>query len=113
MFRLFFGKAGEKLAADYLKKKGYKIICCNYRSFAGEVDIIAEIDNILVFIEVKRRVGELFGKGYEAVRGLKKRRIIRTAQVYLNTLSSTPPCRFDVISIDDGAITHIENAFTA
>ncbi|MDR2400112.1 MAG: YraN family protein [Deferribacteraceae bacterium] len=113
VFNIFFGKRGEQIAEKYLKKKGYSILRCNFRSHAGEIDIIAEIGGVLVFTEVKRRSGGNFGKGYEAVGKVKQKKIIRTAQAYLNTLPDIPPCRFDVISIDGEEITHIENAFTA
>jgi putative endonuclease len=113
MFNFLFGIEGERLAVRYLKKKGYTIVCRNYRSYAGEIDIIAEQGGVLVFTEVKRRGGDNFGKGYEAVGREKQRKIIRTAQAYINTLRETPLCRFDIISIDGKEITHIENAFTA
>jgi putative endonuclease len=63
-------------------------------------------------VEVKSRKDGSFGKGYEAVGRAKQKKIIRTAQAYLNKLQAIPLCRFDVISIDEGVITHIENAFT-
>jgi putative endonuclease len=107
-----FGKIGEQLAVTFLENKGYKIIKCNYRAFAGEIDIIAEICDVLVFVEVKTRSDNSFGKGYESVTRAKQKKILRTAQAYINRLAYTPLCRFDVISIDSGAITHIENAFT-
>lgn len=107
---LNFGKAGERQAAKHLQKSGYKILATNYRSRFGEIDIIAEKEGVLVFVEVKARSGARYGKGYESVRPDKQAKLIKTAQAYMMEKGEMP-ARFDVISIDDGEISHIENAF--
>lgn len=94
------GEFGENIASDYLKEKGYNIIKTNYRSFHGEIDIIASKSGVTVFIEVKYRKTNGFGLGFEAVTQSKIQKIIKT------------PCRFDVVSIDANLINHIENAFS-
>lgn len=106
-----FGNKGEDTACKYLKSKGYEIICRNYRSAFGEIDIICSYKNITIFVEVKNRSSETFGKGYEAVNIKKQSKIIKTAQVYTTENNIDNICRFDIISIDSNNISHIENAF--
>ena len=107
-----FGKKSEKKAADYLKKCGYDILEMNFSCRMGEIDIIASSGDVVVFVEVKARKTAVRGKGFEAVDERKMRKIIKTAQYYIAKLGSEPLCRFDVISIDGGEVTHIKNAFT-
>lgn len=111
------GKMGEEIAADYLQKKGYRIIERGFKLFRGELDIIAYDGNTLVFVEVKTRAGTEFGLPEEAVTPAKQKQIQRIAQGYLMERGlGDPDCRFDVLSIlikgDEGpAITHFEDAF--
>ena len=111
MDKILSGKDGEERACNYLKSKKYKILEKNYRCLYGEIDIIAKYNNTLVIIEVKYRKSAKFGKGYEAVNYTKQQKIIKTLQYYINEKNVKMPVRFDVISIDDNEITHIENAF--
>ncbi len=111
------GRIGERIAAEYLQKKGYTILSLNYRYRRGELDIIALSGDILVFAEVKTRRSDVFGLPEEAV-GYKKQNMIReTAKGYLNECESLySEIRFDVVAvlIEDGnkaKINHIENAF--
>ena len=110
------GKKGEKIAADYLLKKGYRIVSRNFRSKRGEIDVIATTGNYLVFVEVKERAANALVSPLEAVTSAKRARIIRTAQYYLMRYPSHLQPSFDVIAIEhrlDGvyAVTHLENAF--
>lgn len=106
------GRVGEKKAAKYLKKKGYKILEKNYRTQVGEMDIIAEKDGETVFIEVKTRTTDEFGSAAEAVNLKKQERYRSAAAGYLIRKNKTDaPCRFDVIEVMNGEINHIENAF--
>ena len=111
MDKILSGKDGEEKACNQLKSKKYKILEKNYRCLYGEIDIIAKYNNTLVIIEVKYRKSAKFGKGYEAVNYTKQQKIIKTLQYYINEKNVKMPVRFDVISIDDNEITHIENAF--
>jgi len=117
------GKLFEEFAVRYLSDKGYKVIEQNYRFRRfGEVDIIAKIDNLTCFIEVKSRQNNYFGTPAEAVTYKKKNKITFLANHYLaqNNLSNKA-VRFDVIEIyftrnPDATYTvkvvnHIENAF--
>ena len=110
------GKNGEKIAADYLLKKGYRIVSRNFRSKRGEIDLIATTGNYLVFVEVKEREANALVSPLEAVTSAKRARVIRAAQYYLMRYPSQLQPRFDVIAIEhrlDGvyAVAHLENAF--
>jgi len=95
------GEKGEGLACKYLRDKGYTIIERNFRTPAGEIDIIAKDKGTLHFFEVKARHGFDFGGPFEALTPAKIKRIKRTAEWFLTknkTLSM--PCLFGVIGID-------------
>lgn len=105
------GNMGEDEAAAFLVKKGYGILERNYRTPAGEIDIIAFKKGVTVFVEVKKRSSSAFGAGFEAVDARKRSRIIKAAGIYLSLTGGERACRFDVVSIDGPVINHIENAF--
>lgn len=106
------GKFGEDFAAKFLKRKGYEIIKRNYINPYGEIDIIAAFDGYLIFIEVKTRSTEEFGRPAEAVNAHKIRKISQVASYYIQTKRLYDyPVRFDVIEVCEGEINHIENAF--
>jgi putative endonuclease len=110
------GSAYEAEAARFLENKGYTIRARSFRVRLGEIDLVAERDNVLAFVEVKMRRDEQFGKPEEAVDQKKQKTIIQVAQLYLQKHPHpNHDIRFDVIAITgDGAdreIRHIENAF--
>ncbi len=109
------GKYGEWLAGRYLVQKGYKILSKNYKTPAGEIDIVARDGEKIVFVEVKTRKSDRFGKPFEAVNYKKREKIIKNASLYLSKFKELPSVRFDVISINlqnkDKSIEHIEDAF--
>ncbi len=112
------GEFGEKVAAFYLEKKGYKILKRNFRIKGGEIDIIAEKDGIITFVEVKTRTPDFIESGFDAVTMRKKRLIIRASQVYSVKFPHELQPRFDVVQIiADGrkivGFNYIENAFDA
>jgi putative endonuclease len=111
------GQDGEHIAVEYLAKDGYRILTRNFRCRYGEIDIIAQKREVLVFIEVKTRTGKTCGSPAAAVTQKKQRQISRTAQYYLaeHSLFDTP-ARFDVVAIviDPGQhplVEIIESAF--
>lgn len=101
-------------AQDYLTGIGAQILGVNVVSAGVEIDIIALIDGVIAFIEVKRRSSARFGRPSEAVTPSKMRRIIRGAEAYLarNAISDRP-VRFDIIELLPGEINHIPGAFDA
>ena len=106
------GAEGEDLAVKTLKKSGYRIIQKNYRTRFGEIDIVAEDKDCLVFVEVKRRSTGAYGTSFDAVGNRKKAHIIRTAQYYLKEFKCEDrKTRFDVVGIDDGMAKIVQHAF--
>lgn len=110
------GSKGEDIAAGYLKKKGYKIITRNYKTNAGEIDIIAQHGETVVFIEVKTRADYSFGYPYEAVHYRKREKLKNLALLYMKKIGREVPIRFDVLSIVKNSnekfeIQHIIDAF--
>jgi putative endonuclease len=94
------GKSGEDLACEYLQGLGIKIIERNFCSQQGEIDIIAQDKDFLVFVEVKNYSSRSFGSPLGAVGKSKRNAIIHAAQTYLykNNIKNTN-CRFDVFTI--------------
>lgn len=107
------GRMGENIAKDYLVQNGYRILRRNFRSSGGEIDIIAQKDLHLAFVEVKTRKNRNFGLPSDAVDRHKIRKIIQCAKAYLMTYSDYEDISFDVCEIytDERFINYIENAF--
>ncbi len=113
------GKWGERLVAEYLRKKGWKIIETNYRCRLGEIDLIAEKGKYLAFVEVKLRKSDRFGQAAEAVTVGKQRKLRVTAELYLAETHTDLQPRFDVAEVyapqgmqtKSPVISYIENAF--
>lgn len=109
--RQLLGNRGENRACSYLKKQGYKILERNYKTPFGEVDIIAERDEVVAFIEVKTRSSDRFGQPSEAVNKDRQRRYIESANYYFVNRAPDVTVRFDIIEIYKDEINHIINAF--
>ena len=110
------GKQAEHWAADFLQKHGLQLLTQNFSSRLGEIDLIMQDNDMLVFVEVRQRRGTDFGGAAASVDIHKQKRLIRAAQYYLAKLDSTPPCRFDVVLMDDAEgrnVQWIKNAFEA
>lgn len=93
------GEIGEEYASKFLKKKKYKILERNYRKRYGEIDIIAENKNYIVFVEVKTRHKDSMTSAADAVNRQKQIRIIKTASMYLAENETDKFCRFDVCEV--------------
>lgn len=111
------GKVGEEIAAKFLENLGFKITEKNWRfSRLGEIDIIAEDNNTLVFIEVKARSSTLFGQPLEAVNEKKFHKMQQLAEIYLNGLKNNnyDGCRFDLVGVllkETPEITYFKNVY--
>lgn len=113
------GAWGESLAAEYLRRKHYKIVGAGYRSRFGEIDLIAADRRFLIFVEVKLRKSADFAMAREYVSYAKQNRIRTTAQIYLSENPTSLQPRFDVIEIyapqgmatQKPVINHLEDAF--
>ena len=113
------GAWGEALAAEYLRKKHYKILAAGYFCKFGEIDLIVRDRKFLVFVEVKLRKSGSFARAMEYVDTRKQDRIRMTASMYLSENPTNLQPRFDVIEIyaPEGTVTahpeicHLEDAF--
>ena len=113
------GAWGEALAAEYLRKKHYRILASGYRSRFGEIDLIAKNRKCLVFVEVKLRKSDSYARARDYVDRRKQDRLRMTASVYLSENPTVLPARFDIIEIyaPEGTDTvhpeiyHMEDAF--
>ena len=110
-----FGKWGEEQAMYFLRSKGYVICETNYRSGKAEIDIIAQQDDFLIFVEVKTRKNNHFGAPEAGVSERKEVLYAEAAEVYLEEKDLDMEVRFDVLSIcgysNNFEINHIEDAF--
>jgi putative endonuclease len=95
------GKAGEDLALEFLKKRGYRIIDRNFRTRVGEIDIVARDGETVCFVEVKTRCQDCYGAPEESVDVRKQRHMVKAAMQFLKKMDLwESPSRFDVVSID-------------
>ncbi len=114
-----FGRQGENLAVRYLKTKGYRILARNLKFSIGEIDIIAQKDECIVFFEVKTRRTDAAGLPWEVITEPKKRRIMSMAEEYIRKKRLWDrDVRFDVLSIvwplgEQPVVGHYEDAFNA
>jgi putative endonuclease len=114
--KLTLGREGERVAEQFLKRKGYKLVERNYRCPVGEIDLIALDGRVIVFVEVKTRSGHGFGTPAEAVASWKQKKMIKTAMFFLHEKRlHNRAARFDVVGISwpgrEPVFEHIENAF--
>ena len=93
----------EDLALKYLKRRGLKLLERNYSSRHGEIDLIMQDKDTLVFVEVRYRKHDNYGGAAESVDRHKQSRIANTAESYLQTHPWDGPCRFDIVAIQGKA----------
>ena len=111
------GDAAEDRAMQYLQDKGLQLVQRNYRTpgrGGGEIDLIMrDTDGTLVFVEVRQRSQKDHGGALSSVTHTKQRRIVFAARYFLMQLAKWPPCRFDVIAIEQGELHWYQAAFDA
>lgn len=106
------GKKGEEEAVLFLLSIGYKILERNYRYDRAEIDIIAQTNQTVVFVEVKTRTNNEHGNPEDFLSLAQQKRISKAANYYLETIPENPEVRFDIISIiKSQELEHIEDAF--
>jgi putative endonuclease len=91
------GDRAEALAAQFLTRQGLVIVARNFRTRAGEIDLIARDGTSLVFVEVRMRRSQHFGGAAASITARKRERLAKAANAYLALLGREPPCRFDAI----------------
>ena len=114
------GDRAESLALEHLQRHGLALVCRNYRvargprARGGEIDLILrERDGTVVFVEVRSRADPSFGGALASVTARKQQRLVLAARHYLAGLARLPPCRFDVVAFDAGAVQWVRGAFEA
>lgn len=97
-----------------MQRHGLKLLARNYRSHFGEIDLILQDDETLVFAEVRMRSSKEFGGAAASIDARKQSKLVRTAQHYLAALAHIPPCRFDAVLLSPpNDIEWVKNAFDA
>jgi putative endonuclease len=107
------GRIAEGLAADYLQKRGLRLIERNYHCRLGEIDLVLADGPVLVFAEVRLRRSKAYGGAAASITAAKRQRILHAARHYLSGKPERP-CRFDVLlldALDPGSIEWIKDAF--
>ena len=110
------GKKGEKVALEFLKNKDYEILETNWRHRKAEIDIIAKMDDVLIFIEVKSRSNSHFGRPESFVDDKKQQLITDAASAYMEKVGHEWEVRFDIIAVlfhneAYQSIDHFKDAF--
>ena len=117
--RIKLGRKGEESAVAFLKRQGYKILSRNFSNVLGEIDIIAQEEDTICFIEVRTRTSDEQGHPFESITKNKRRKLTQTASSYLKYKNLHDwKARFDVVAViphEDGSydIDIIKNAFDA
>ena len=110
------GELGERIAARWLRRRGWRIVAHRFRNGRRDLDLIAEQEATVVFVEVKARRGTDFGDPIEAVGWRKQRELIRSAHVWIDRFGPAEAAyRFDVVGVliegESVRVRHVENAF--
>jgi putative endonuclease len=109
------GNWGEQIALEYLQQQGYQLVSQKYRFGKGEIDLVVQKDDLLVFVEVKLRKNADFGNPETFVSAKQKKRIKATAESYLIDNQWNKDIRFDIIAIllnnHSPEVAHFEDAF--
>ena len=111
-----FGNLAEQMAADFLERKGYKILDKNFRYQKAEIDIIASFNKMIIIVEVKARGSDIFMEPQEAVTKKKIKSLVMVADFFMKDKDLDQEVRFDIIAVLPDAkgrlqITHLEDAF--
>ncbi len=109
------GAAAEDAALAHLRAAGLRLIERNARFKAGEIDLVMQAGDTLVFVEVRLRRHGGFGDGFDSVDPRKRIRLVRAAQCWLlrHPALAEAPCRFDVVSVHAAGLEWIPDAFAA
>jgi putative endonuclease len=108
------GFISENQACHYLQAKGLRLISKNYRCPYGEIDLIMQEKNTLVFVEVRLRTHTAFGNAFESIDSRKQQKLLKSATHYLqkNQLLDKVDCRFDVVGFSNNTIEWMKDAFS-
>lgn len=104
------GQMGEDDALAYLQQQGLILLERNFRCKGGEIDLIMQAQDTLVFVEVRKRADKNHGGAAASVTPAKQKRLIIAAHIFLQRYKMPPACRFDVIAIDGAEMSWLKNA---
>ena len=104
------GREAESRAADFLSRRGLRLIERNYRVRGGELDLVCRDGRTVVFVEVRARGRSDFGSAADSITATKRRRLVIAAQSWL-LRHGEQPCRFDCVLIDGGDLVWLRDAF--
>lgn len=107
------GEAAEDRALQYLQQQGLSLVERNFRCKGGEIDLVMQERNTLVFVEVRKRADNRYGGAAASVTARKQARLIIAAHIFLQRYRMPPPCRFDVMAMDGEAMNWLKNAIDA
>lgn len=107
------GRQAEERAATFLQQQGLKLLERNYRCRFGEIDLVMQEGDALVFVEVRLRRNPGFGGAAESITTAKREKLVKTAGHYLARFKRPPPCRFDAVLLEDERLEWIQGAFEA
>lgn len=107
------GEAGEESALQYLQQQGLTLVERNFRCKGGEIDLIMQDCNALVFVEVRKRADHRYGGAAASVTARKQARLVIAAQTFLQRYRTPPACRFDVVAIDGEVMHWLKNVIDA
>ncbi|HZS81035.1 MAG TPA: YraN family protein [Herbaspirillum sp.] len=108
--RQISGDAAEGAALAFLLQQGLHEVQRNFRCKGGEIDLIMRDDDVVVFVEVRKRSKDSYGGALASVTRAKQKRLIIAAQVFLQSYRCLPACRFDVLAYDGDRLTWLKNA---
>jgi putative endonuclease len=111
--RQLAGDDAEERAARHLSEHGLTIVARNWRTRLGEIDLVAREGGTLVFVEVRKRASASFGGAAASIDARKRSRIEAAAGLFLARLAQEPPCRFDVVAIEEDRVQWLRGAFEA
>jgi putative endonuclease len=106
------GTAAEDLALAFLQSQGLGLKARNFSCRLGEIDLVMNDRDTIVFVEVRQRSTDAFGGAAESITARKRDKLVATARFYLARLRDLPPCRFDAVLVDgQGHVQWIRDAF--
>ncbi len=104
------GAVGEARALSHLQRHGLTLVEQNFLCKVGEIDLVMRDGDTIVFVEVRTRADARHGGAADSVTPAKQRRLLLTAERYLQRFRQPPACRFDVVAIDGDVLTWLKNA---
>jgi putative endonuclease len=111
--RQIVGDAAEDRALDHLRQQGLTPVERNFRCKGGEIDLIMRDQDMLVFVEVRKRADTRYGGAAASITQREQARLVIAAQVFLQRYKMPPACRFDVVAIDGQQIEWLRNVIDA